>query len=392
MFISKYKLKITGKDVKRFIRKLYNSGIFFDEIDIHEKYAYIKVDEDNYKKILNIKTIYEIKLIQLYGLTRVLDIVIRYKSLLICLFIGLCYFLFLSCIIFNVEVIHSKKDIRNLLYSELKYYGIEKYKFVKSFNKKEYIENKILENHKDKIEWIEIERIGVKYVVRVEERVIKSPSVSKTPRNIVAKKDGIILNIDAYKGEVNKKVGDYVKKGETIISGLITKNNKIKNRVPASGNIYAEVWYKTDVSMPYYYNEVNYLGYKRKTLKLKVLNNEYNMFSFKKFDTFKEKVFFSLKNNILPISLDFVEEEKTSEIEKIYSTEEAITEAKKISFKKMKSKLKENEKILSDKILEVHEYENYVNVVLFYKVYENIGIEEKITEEYVKEFELNHKD
>ena len=57
MFKSYYRLKITGKDVKRFLKQLYNLNIFFEEIEFKEKELYIKVDKDNYKKIKKIKTI-----------------------------------------------------------------------------------------------------------------------------------------------------------------------------------------------------------------------------------------------------------------------------------------------------------------------------------------------
>ena len=379
MFTSKYKLKITGKDVKRFIKKLYINKIFIEEIEISNNIAYITVDKDNYKKILDIKTIYEIELIRLYGFVKLIDLLSRFKVLIICLCIGFIYYIFLSNIIFKVDVIHSKKDIRDLIYKELKYYGIEKYSFIKSYDKKELIENKILNKHKDKIEWIEIERVGVRYVVKVEERIIKNKTKNKSPRNIIAKKDGIIYKIDAYKGEVIKKVGDYVKKGDVIISGLIMKKDEIKNEVAADGIVYAEVWYKTNVSIPYYYNEVNYLGNNRKALKFKILGNIYNIYPFKKYKSSKNKNIFSITNNLLPIELNFVNEEETNEIEKIYSVEEAISEAKKESFNKMKSKLNNDEKIILEKVLEVHEYENYVNVILFYKVYENISLEKEIS-------------
>ena len=70
MFKSYYRLKITGKDVKRFLKQLYNLNIFFEEIEFKEKELYIKVDKDNYKKIKKIKTIYKIEIINLYGISK----------------------------------------------------------------------------------------------------------------------------------------------------------------------------------------------------------------------------------------------------------------------------------------------------------------------------------
>ena len=146
--------------------------------------------------------------------------------------------------------------------------------------------------------------------------------------------------------EVLKKIGDYVKKGDVLISGLITKNDEIKNKVSAKGNVYAEVWYKVSVNMPYYYNEVNYLGEKRYTLKLNILNKKIDLIPINQFKTSKESIIFMISNNILPISFSFVIDEKTMEIEEVYTVEEAIKEAERLSRNKIIKRLKPEEKIM----------------------------------------------
>ena len=58
--INYYELKIEGKDVKRFIKQLYNLGIYFEEIKFIDKIVYVKIDSNNYKKLSKVKTIYKI--------------------------------------------------------------------------------------------------------------------------------------------------------------------------------------------------------------------------------------------------------------------------------------------------------------------------------------------
>ena len=60
MFNNYYELKIEGKDVKRFIKQLYNLGIYFEEIKFIDKIVYVKIDSNNYKKLSKVKTIYKI--------------------------------------------------------------------------------------------------------------------------------------------------------------------------------------------------------------------------------------------------------------------------------------------------------------------------------------------
>jgi hypothetical protein len=75
MFNNYYELKIEGKDVKRFIKQLYNLGIYFEDIQFIDKYSYVKIDSNNYKKLKKVKTIYKIKIIKLYGINKIKDII-----------------------------------------------------------------------------------------------------------------------------------------------------------------------------------------------------------------------------------------------------------------------------------------------------------------------------
>lgn len=384
MFSSTYKIKIEGKDVKRFIKKLYSNNIYFNGIEMYDKYAYVEVDKSNYEKLKQIKTIYKIEIVKLYGIIRIIDFIKRYSLFLIILGVGLLYLIFLSNIIFKVEVIHSKKEIRDLLYKELKYYNLDKYHFVKSYKEKEKIEEYILNKHKDKLEWLEIERIGTKYEVRVEERIIKKENDKLDVQNIVAKKDGIITKIEASKGEIVKKIGDYVKKGDIIISGTIKKDDVIKGKVAASGNVYAEVWYKTIVDMPYYYKNSTKTGRKRKVLKIKFLDKDIYIFGFKKYKFYDEKRILYLKSRILPIGFSYSLERELNVEEYLYSPEEAVNTAIEYASKKLQKNLGENESIISKTVLNSNENENYITVEIFYKVNENITDTSDIVDEQME--------
>lgn len=372
MFRSIYEVKIEGKDINRFIQKLYRCNIYFEDIDIYNKYAYVLLTKENYEKLLKVKTIYEIRLVRLKGFARIVDVIKRNLIFLVALILSYIYLLFLSNVIFSVEVVHSKAEIRNLLYNELKTYGVKKYNFVKSYKEKESIESRILSNNKDKLEWIEIERRGVKYVVKVEERIIKEKIEESKPRDLIAKKDGIIMRLQASHGEVKKKVNDYVKKGDVIVSGSITKNDEVKNNISAEGVVYAEVWYKTSVDMPYYYREERLTGRSKKRLKFEFLDKKICIFCFDKYKTYKEDYKVIFKNSLMPIKLYFSKDYETILNEMLYSPEDAIDASIKLSSEKINASLKEGERILSSKVISSVEHENYIEVEIFYKVYENI--------------------
>ena len=350
---------------------------------------YIKLDKKNYDKLMELKTTYEIKLTRVYGFSKWKYLLRCNAIFILCTIVGFVFLFTLSNIIFEVEVVHRKEDVRNLIYKELDRYNIKKYNFVKSFDEQEQIVKNILDNNKDKLEWLEIERVGVKYIIRVEERIINSPKKEEKNRHVVAAKDGIIMHIDSSRGEIVKKINDYVKKGDIIISGHINKGEEVKNTVAAEGNVYAEVWYTVDVEMPLVYKEEYKTGKNKRMLTFSVFGNDYSLFDFfpYKNKSIEENIIF--KNSILPIKFSFNKEYELRVIDEVYTYDEAITKAIALARDKLNMKLSKDEKILYEKKLKTKQNNSTILVTVFFKVYENITAYEEILE--VKENELNNE-
>ena len=266
MNMNKYDIRITGKDVKRFIRNLYSQGIEFFYLEYGTKTVLIRVGEKDFQKIKEIKTIYEVEVVRIYGPVRIKSFFVRYRLFFGCLCLGLGLIYFLSHVIFQVDVVHNKEEIRNLILEELKTQGIEKYHFVKSFSVQEKIVQDMIRKYRDKIEWMEIERVGVSYIVKVEERKIKDYQVDEISRDLVAKKEGRIISVEAKSGNVLVTPGTYVKKGDVLVSGEIKNKDTVMAKVHAEGKVFAEVWYEVTVELPYHYSEEVKTGNKKKTL------------------------------------------------------------------------------------------------------------------------------
>ena len=366
-------LNIKGKNVNRFINKLVKQNIDILNIKyINYKEIEIRVFKSDLEKIEKIKSIYELSEVNSYGLIKIKKILIKNKILLFFMFIGFLLILLLTNVIFDVEVVHNKKEIKELLISELKKYGITEKKFVKSFNEIEKIKKEILEKYKDKLEWIEIERVGTKYIVRVEERNIPNSDVETQNRNIVAKKSAIIKTIIAENGVVVKNVNDYVKAGDVIVSGSIYLNEALKNVVRANGKVYGEVWYKSEVEMPFVYYEENYTSNTNKVLTLSFLNKRFELFNFNKFENKEIEEKNIVKHSFLPIKLSLETQREVKKTDKIYTIDEAIEMAKNKSISSMESKLNDKEYIISSKNLKVEIKESKIVLEMFFSVYEDI--------------------
>jgi len=372
MFNSYYKLEISGKDVKRFIRMLYKMNIYFIEIEFVNSACYVKVDLDNYKKITDIKTSYNISVVNIYGLKKFEYLLKKNFVFLSCLIFGIMLLYFLSNVIFSVEVVHNDSNIRNLLYTELKKYDIDKYKFIKSYDYIQEVKDNILDNNKESIEWLEIERVGTSYKVRVEKRIINDIKTEDSIKHIVAKKSGIIMKIQAEKGEVIKKINDYVKEGDIIISGSIYRNGEVIDNVSASGNVFAEVWYKVKISMPINYKEEKVTGNSKNVINIKFLNKDFNLFDFNKYKNKKieENVLFSDFFGMFKISYNKeIEINVRDEVNNIISEEFAF----KLAKEKIESNLGKSEYIISQKKLKTVMNDSTIITEVFFKVYENIS-------------------
>lgn len=373
IFSSSIKIKVTGRNINNFLKRLINNNINIEKvIPISHKEIDLIINYQDLDKVLKLKTIYNIKIVRYYGKLRIIKRIKKDIFILSSLLISLLLIYTLSNIIFKVEVIHSNKNIIKLVTKELEDNGIKKYKFVKNYQEIEQIKKKILEKNKDTLEWLEIIREGTKYTIRVEERIINNKPKDNKIYNIVASKNAVIKNIYAESGEKVRSINTYVKKGDIIISSDITLPNNEKISKTASGKVQGEVWYNINIEYPYQYHEIKYTGNKKKVLVLNLLNKRISFFDFHKYKTFNRNIKYIFNNNITPISLIYEDEYETNIINEVYdyntAKEKAITKAKDKILKKYPN-IKD---ITNIKIIKEEDKKNKISLNLFVTCLEDI--------------------
>ena len=339
IFSSNIKIKVTGKNINNFLKRLiYNNINIIKVVNISYKEADLIINYQDLEKINKYKTIYNIEVIEYQGKLKLLKLIKKNIFIISFLILSLIIIYILSNVIFSVEVIHSNSSIIKLLEKELNYYGIKKYSFVKSYNEIEKIENKILKDNKDNLEWLEITREGTKYIVRVEERIINKDNQDTAIYNITASKNAIIKVIEATKGEKQKEVNNYVTKGEVIISPYITIPNNEKVLSSAKGSVLGEVWYTINIEYPYSYNEISYTGKSKKVWTFTFLNKRISLFDFKKYKSFNKDTKVIFKDNISSLSLNKEYQYETKVINDILTYDEVKEKAINLAKKKLKDK------------------------------------------------------
>lgn len=377
---SKVKLNIKGKNIERFIKRLRSNQIDLLNItylNYHE--VNIVIYKKDYDKLIELKTIYDVTMVDIYGIIKIKEVVSIYKYVVGFIILGVALLIFLSHVIFNIEVIHTDSEIRNFLLQELENYGLKKYRLKKSYQEIQTIKNSILEKYKNEIEWLEIEESGTTYIVRLEERIIKQEEKEEEKQNVIASKSAVIKKIIAENGEVIRNINEYVNAGDVIISGNIYLNDEVKDTVTAKGVVYGEVWYNVSVEYPYIYSEIKEINNYKDVFVLKLFSHNIE-FTTKPYSEkrIEEKVL--LYHPLLPISLVKQRQEEIQTISLVLTAEEAKEKAIIEAQKKMEEKLDDDERIIDYKVLKLNIKEDKIVLDVFFTVYENITGYSKIIE------------
>ena len=367
------KVKIEGKNINNYIKWLIKNKI--NIINLHIiKYNELEiiVDYKDYSILKKYSKTYKITIIKKYGKLRFFDIFKNNIIIISCLILSIFFLYLLGNTIFSIDIIYNDKEIVDMISKELTKYNIEKYKRKKSFAYLNEVKEKILKDNKDTLEWLEIEENGTKYIIRIVERKKELVKKEYLYQSIIAKKDATITSIKANSGEKVKTINEYVKKGDTIISGVLLKPDGTKIYTKANGIVLGEVWYKAEVEYPLYYQEEKVTGKSKNVFSFYFLNKEIPIFPYKKYKQFKKQSNILIENSFIPIK---IAKEKLYEVktkEDIYTPEEATEKATTEVKKKM---LTNNSNIMSIKeviVLDKQNLNSKIKLKLFISSIEDI--------------------
>lgn len=380
------KVKIVGKNINNYIKWLISKKINIIKLNIikHNE-LHIIIDYKDFNLLTKYSQTYKVIIIKKYGRLKFFDIIKNNNIILICILVSIVFLYFLSNIIFSIDIVYNNQELVSMIENELEKYNIKKYKFKKKYKYIEEVKEKILDDNKDILEWIEIEEDGTKYVVRLVERKKENIKKEYLYQSVVASKDAIIKSIKAYSGEKIKNINDYIKKEEVVINGILTKPDGTNLYTRATGIILGEVWYKVSIEYPLYYHEESITGKSKNIPFIYFLNKKISLFPYKKYKQFKILSTTIIEDNYIPLKMV---KEKIYEVnieEEIYTEEEATNKAIEVAKTKMQEKnnkiLKINEVIIINK----ENLNSKVKLELFVSVDEDITKILEINQEELKE-------
>lgn len=371
----KNKVLVSAKE-EGILKTLISNNIYFSNYTIEDNKVIFII---NYEDLELLSKLANIKVIKYYGLVGIKKFLKKHYILLTSFILSYLIIIILSNVIFKVEIVTNNQVLKDNITYYLNYYGIVKYKFVKSNKYIENVKEKILLENKDTIEWISINREGVKYVVNVTPRVISNRVSIDKPSNIVSKKDALIKYLVVTGGSSVKEVNDVVKKGEVIISGDVVKFDKVVGTTRSKGKVFGEVWYTVNISIPFKHVIYEKTGETINHIYLDIFGHKFTLVGHYITNNSINEVSVLVDKPYLFFKLMKESKELYNYKEVNLNSESAFNEALERADKSISNKLDTNEYIIERKVLKKDVFSSKIDIELFYRVYENIGEEKEIT-------------
>ena len=352
------------------ILKLKQINVDIYLIYTEKGYTFVKINYIDFPKVQKYYKYLNFKVVRFYGKKYYSFILKKYYLVFISFILIITFVSFLSFFIVDIKVENENPKIVNLVIQELSNNNIEKFTFRKSFQKLENIKKKIKSDNKDIIDFIEIERKGMIYVVKVTGIVYERKKAEKEYCNIYAKKSGIIKTITVYKGTPLIKPGSYVKKGDLIVSGDILLNENVVSTVCASAKVYAESWYSVNEKIPLKYTKEVVTNKKRNNFIINFKDKDYVILKdrLKNF-TSKEELLFSGFGIKIYKRIDYEIIKK----EEKYSLKDAENKALELAKEKVLLSLDEKDEILTEKVLQKSINDSILYLAIFITTTENLA-------------------
>ncbi|NMB26578.1 MAG: sporulation protein YqfD [Tissierellia bacterium] len=246
-------IRVEGLTLERFLNLAITSDIYLWDIKrVDYTVLEIKVTIEGFKALKEVvkRVGCRVELIDKKGVPFILYR-LKHRKMLgfgIVIFLGL--FIFLSSLIWSIEIIGNEEiktgDIIKVLEKENIKSGIIKYNI-----DKDYMKHLLLDEFNN-ISFLSIETKGTKLIIEVKEQDLPPEKIdTDTPCNIVATKKGVIVKTIARCGNSVVHKGDVVKKGQTLITGVISDEYSEEYiLVHAEGEVLAKTVYSYRLDEP----------------------------------------------------------------------------------------------------------------------------------------------
>ena len=354
-------------DINNFISYALSKNISLNDIKNNNNYVICYIYEDDLDKL---NRYYNVTILKNYSYKYLINIIKNNVINYFMIIIAIIFFYILTNVIVDVSIESNNMELVKNISKSLDNYGIKRLSFKKNFIELKTIKNRLLSDYNEKLEWIEIQNIGMSYIINFEERKVDKSDIVSNNCDIVAISDGTISKIISTSGVVLVKKYKTVKEGDILISGHITLNDEEKASICAKGDVYAEKWYTISIELPKKYIKKEYSNKYRYNLLVENNNIDYKIFKsrFKDYDVDKSEII-----SILGKKLYLLKEYEYKNIEYVYDDNTLEDRINELIKEKLELNLSKNEKIISKNVLKKEENDSKILLELFVTIEKHIS-------------------
>ncbi len=327
--LGRRKVRIRYYDVEKLINRILSAKINMTDT--------VRVECDTIELTVaggDIKTLEEIvselgaecEIISSRGLPRIFS---RYKKRY-GIYVGAALFFLTvyasTMFVWRIDVVGNENVTREDIILLLSENGVREGSFIPGIDV-EYVQHRSILGGEE-IAWLSLNRIGTVFTVEVREK-LSSEEKGASSVNIVATLDGQIDSIEVYEGEAVVNVGDSVRKGDLLISGIVDGNARGLREIRADGTVIGRVSSNIRVEIPFETTEKRYTGKEIRKNKLIFFGNCVNLFinsgiSMQKYDTIiSRKISEFYDGTSLPIGIETEIYKEYEDVSVTYTQSEA---------------------------------------------------------------------
>lgn len=325
------------------------------------------------------KTRYKIQFTKKSGFPFTWKKVIKRKAFMYSMFLSILFVLLLSNMVWKVEIEGVRPEIEKQIRTSLKSLGVYPGVLKFTVDSPGTLQSLVLDDNPELL-WLGVKEKGTTYMLEGVEKTTVSEKEVQSPSNIVANKNGVIVDMYVSKGKPLVKINDYVTKGEILVAGDLTNSDEKDNEIliAAQAEIYANTWYESEITVPFNVNyqaltgEVNnkyYLGGKEKYMSIWGFFQE--EFENTQVEVERKPIYFFQWE--LPIYFTKKDVYQIKEVKE----KRTVEQAREAGIKQAKIELQEilgpTAKIINEKILHEAAENGKVKLELYFTVKENIA-------------------
>lgn len=215
-------ISISGINPERVLNMALSRGLSIWDIRIIDNHHYqLKVSLGGYKalRLLVKNSSCKIKIIRKKGLPFLYMRAKRRKVLVLGTFFFIIALYMMSSFVWFVEIVGNEQIPTEMIKAKAGELGIKIGAPLASFEKNKVAEELLLEI--PELSWVGIQIQGTKIVIEVAEKTFRSLGDENIPGSLIARENGRIAELLVLKGIPLVEEGDWVKKGQVLILGVV---------------------------------------------------------------------------------------------------------------------------------------------------------------------------